>query len=106
MKIFCSALLFAAFSYGQRPVADSAFVPLRQYSAAFAYDMKYATADNFLKKPVYDCAECYLRLQTVKALISANDEFLKKGYRIKLFDCYRRCRCSKKCGRSYRTRNT
>jgi D-alanyl-D-alanine dipeptidase len=68
---------------------DTTFVNLKDYSSDFVYDMKYATDDNFLKAKVYDCAECYLRLKTVKALISANQKFIKKGYRIKLFDCYR-----------------
>ncbi|GEC72880.1 D-alanyl-D-alanine dipeptidase [Flavobacterium flevense] len=68
---------------------DTTFVNLKEYSTDFVYDMKYATEDNFLKAKVYDCAECYLRLKTVQALIAANKEFLKKGYRIKLFDCYR-----------------
>lgn len=68
---------------------DTTFVNLKDYSSDFVYDMKYATDDNFLKAKVYDCAECYLRLKTVKALIIANQEFIKKGYRIKLFDCYR-----------------
>ena len=68
---------------------DTTFVNLKDYSDYFVYDMKYATADNFLKAKVYDCAECYLRLKTVSALIEANKEFVKKGYRIKLFDCYR-----------------
>jgi D-alanyl-D-alanine dipeptidase len=51
--------------------------------------MKYATSDNFLKAKVYDCAECFLRLKTVKAMLNANTEFMKKGYKIKIFDCYR-----------------
>lgn len=68
---------------------DTAFVNLKDYSADFVYDMKYATEDNFLKAKVYDCAECYLRLKTVQALVAANKAFIKKGYRIKLFDCYR-----------------
>lgn len=70
-------------------VNDTTFVSLKDYSQDFVYDMKYATADNFLKAKVYDCAECYLRLKTVKALIEANTEFIKMGYKIKLFDCYR-----------------
>ena len=70
-------------------IADTTFVNLKDYSSDFVYDMKYATDDNFLKAKVYDCAECYLRLKTVKALILANQKFIKKGYRIKLFDCYR-----------------
>ena len=68
---------------------DSTFVNLKQYSWDFVYDMKYATDDNFLKAKVYDCAECYLRLKTVKAMMKANAKFMKKGYRIKLYDCYR-----------------
>jgi D-alanyl-D-alanine dipeptidase len=70
-------------------VNDTTFVNLKDYSDDFVYDMKYATEDNFLKAKVYDCAECYLRLKTVVALVEANKEFIKKGYRIKIFDCYR-----------------
>jgi D-alanyl-D-alanine dipeptidase len=70
-------------------VNDTTFVNLRDFSQDFVYDMKYATDDNFLKSKVYDCAECYLRYKTVKALISANQRFMKKGLKIKLFDCYR-----------------
>lgn len=73
----------------QTIVNDTTFVNLKDCSNDFVYDMKYATADNFLKAKVYDCAECFLRFKTVKALIEANDSFKKKGYKIKLFDCYR-----------------
>ena len=71
------------------PVEDSTFVNLKDYSSDFIYNMKYATADNFLKTKVYDCEACYLRYKTVKALIKANEKFMKKGYKIMLFDCYR-----------------
>ena len=70
-------------------VNDTTFVNLKDYSKDFVYDMKYATSDNFLKAKVYDCAECFLRLKTVKAMLNANAEFMKKGYKIKIFDCYR-----------------
>ena len=70
-------------------VLDTSFVNLKEYSTDFVYDMKYATETNFLKSKVYDCAECYLRLKTVKALIKANSKFMKLGYKIKLYDCYR-----------------
>ena len=70
-------------------VNDTTFVNLKEYSSDFIYNMKYATADNFLKNKVYDCEACYLRYKTVKALIKANEKFIKKGYKIMLFDCYR-----------------
>ena len=74
------------FSYSQ---TDTTFVNLKDYSSEFVFDMKYATDSNFLKEKVYDCGECYLRLKTINSLIEANKKFIKKGYKIKLFDCYR-----------------
>lgn len=91
-------IMFFYNSFGQtiitKPILssyinDTTFVNLREYSNDFVYDMKYATDDNFLKSKVYDCAECYLRYKTVKALIIANERFIEKGFKIKLFDCYR-----------------
>lgn len=70
-------------------IADTTFVNLKDLSSEFILEMKYATSDNFLKTKVYNCEVCYLRYQTAKALIEANTKFLKKGYRIKIFDCYR-----------------
>ncbi len=89
---FILFLFFGIFSLQAQTdgtLADSTFVNLKDYSSDFVYDMKYATEDNFLKAKVYDCSECFLRLKTVIALVNANEKFIKKGFRIKIFDCYR-----------------
>ena len=70
-------------------LADTTFIRLADYSADFAYDMRYATENNFLKAKVYDCAECYTRVKTAKALIAANKDFMENGVKIKFYDCYR-----------------
>lgn len=70
-------------------LADSTFVRLADFSDGFAYDMRYATANNFLKAQVYECAECYTRVKTVKALLAANRAFKEAGVKIKFYDCYR-----------------
>ena len=70
-------------------LADTTFVRLADFSGDFAYDLRYATTNNFLKAKVYDCPECYTRVKTAKALLKANAYFMKLGYRIKFFDCYR-----------------
>lgn len=80
----------------KQEINDTTFVNLKDYSTNFIYDMKYATEDNFLKAKVYDCAECLLRFKTVKALIAANKDFNKKGFKIKLYDCYRPVSIQKK----------
>ena len=74
---------------GLEELPDSLFIRLADYSTDFQYDMRYASENNFLKAKVYDCAECYTRVKTAKALIAANTDFMNKGYRIKFFDCYR-----------------
>ncbi len=70
-------------------LADTTFVRLADFSEDFVYDLRYATENNFLKVKVYDCAECYTRVKTAKALIEVNAEFMKSGHKIKFFDCYR-----------------
>jgi len=94
--LFCSFLILfscksqtGAVSAKTTVLNDTVFVNLKDYSKDFVYDMKYATSDNFLKAKVYDCAECFLRLKTVKAMVAANADFMKMGYKIKIFDCYR-----------------
>lgn len=70
-------------------LADTTFVRLADFGDGFAYDMRYATEDNFLKAKVYECAECYTRVKTARALMSANADFKDHGVKIKFFDCYR-----------------
>lgn len=94
-KLICLLLYFTAATASSQHTlsesnnSDTTFVSLKNYSSEFVYDMKYATTDNFLNSKVYDCAECYLRLKTVNSLVNANKAFVKRGYRIKIFDCYR-----------------
>jgi D-alanyl-D-alanine dipeptidase len=75
---------------------EQAFVNLQNYSWDFVLDMRYATPQNFLKEKVYPCEACFLRVKTVKALLAANQSFLSKGYRIKIYDCYRPLSIQKK----------
>ena len=75
---------------------QSDFVRLKDLSEDFVLDMRYATANNFLKQQVYNCSECYLRKATAKALVKAQEEFKQHCYRIKLFDCYRPLSVQKK----------
>ncbi len=70
-------------------VKDEDFINIENISQDFVLDMKYATKNNFLKEKVYSCAKCYVRDEVADALIEANKDFMKLGYKIKFFDCYR-----------------
>jgi len=53
-------------------------------------DLKYASTDNFAGMQFYPkIAKAYLREETAKKLMAANEEFYTLGYRIKVFDAYR-----------------
>jgi D-alanyl-D-alanine dipeptidase len=68
---------------------DTTFVELVRADTAFVPDMRYATADNFLKEKVYDCDKCLLRKDAALALLKAHESLKAQGFRIKLYDCYR-----------------
>lgn len=53
-------------------------------------DLRYATADNFMKKQVYPSdARCLLLERSAKQLKAAADVLRGKGFRLRLYDCYR-----------------
>ncbi len=52
-------------------------------------DMKYATIDNFVKEKMYNCSRCFLRPEVAQAVIKAQQILVKKGYGLKMLDCYR-----------------
>ena len=94
--ISVSAQITQGENSSQSKMLKGKFVNIKSLSNDFILDIKYATADNFLKQAVYDCGECYLREATAKALLAAQKEFVKRGYSLKLFDCYRPLSVQKK----------
>ena len=53
-------------------------------------DLRYATADNFMKKAVYPPnARCLLLERSARQLKAAADLLREKGFRLRLYDCYR-----------------
>jgi len=56
---------------------------------SFLLDIRYATADNFVKEKIYPCARCFLKPNVAQALLEVNRSLIKQGYKLKLFDCYR-----------------
>ncbi len=72
-----------------KEVHDTDFVDLLDYTDQIAYDFRYADTNNFIHEKVYPCVQCLLRKEVALALVQANASLLPKGYRLRLFDCYR-----------------
>ena len=52
-------------------------------------DIRYATADNFMKRPLYPVAKAYLRAPAARALAEASRELAGRGLGVKVYDAYR-----------------
>ncbi|WP_347372600.1 M15 family metallopeptidase [Aequorivita sp. Q41] len=81
------SLLF--FNFSSEEKIQEPLVSLEDLSTEFRYEIRYATPNNFIGETLYDCAKCLLRPEVAEALLQANQYFCEKGYRIKIYDCYR-----------------
>ncbi|HYC60836.1 MAG TPA: M15 family metallopeptidase [Thermoanaerobaculia bacterium] len=52
-------------------------------------DIRYATENNFMKKPLYPVAKAYLRVPAARALLDAYNELYLRGLGLKVYDAYR-----------------
>jgi len=67
----------------------SNLVDIETLTKEFIIEMKYATEDNFMGRKLYPSTLCVLQRETAIKLIKANNELIKNGYRIKIWDAYR-----------------
>ena len=67
------------------------FVDVSTVIQQMQVDMRYATAHNFVGRPIkgYDASVCLLTLPAAKALQQVESQLLPKGLTIKVYDCYR-----------------
>lgn len=70
---------------GKEPLVDvSTLIP------GLVLDLRYATDDNFMKTRVYpEAARCLLVKSAAERLKTIAEVLEKRGYRLKVWDCYR-----------------
>lgn len=56
---------------------------------SFKVEVRYATADNFVGRPVYPVGRVFLQRPAAKALLRAQRALRRRGYGLLLFDGYR-----------------
>lgn len=72
-------------------VSKEGFVSLKEFAPEITQEIRYYTDYNFVGKRVdgYEEPLALMTLEAAKALKAANEELMKKGYRIKVYDTYR-----------------
>ena len=82
-------------SYGQGPPKEAGpfrapdLVEVVKLDPTIRLDIRYATSNNFLGRPVYDQSRAFLQRPAAEALRRANRALRRQGYGIVIFDGYR-----------------
>ncbi len=76
--------------------STNALVDLKKVLPTAKFVLKYATADNFTKVPLYSRSVCLTRYPTAVALIAAEKRAQQKGMNLVFYDCYRPLSVQKK----------
>ena len=86
------ALLVAAVGHGQRPPVEpgpfrtSELVELVKLDPTIKLDIRYATKNNVLRRPVYKEARAFLQRPAAEALVRVNQALRAKGFGLLVFD--------------------
>ncbi len=68
---------------------DCSFVDLEKVDSRIILDIRYATENNFVRKPVYTMAKCFLRKPVALKLKCVQDALEHLGLGLKVYDGYR-----------------
>ena len=64
-------------------------IEIIKFDPALKLDIRYATKNNFLGRPVYKTAKAFLQKPVAEDLVKVNQEIKKDGYGLLIFDGYR-----------------
>jgi zinc D-Ala-D-Ala dipeptidase len=82
-----NALALVGIVLAAAPSSD--LVEITALDATVRLDVRYATADNFLGRPLYPVARGFLRRPVAEALVRVHRALEPRGYGLVVFDAYR-----------------
>jgi D-alanyl-D-alanine dipeptidase len=89
----CLILCFCAHAQVRPPEETGKkkadLVELTKLDKTIKLDIRYATANNFVGRPVYTEARAFLQRPAAEALVKVNKELRKEGLSLLIFDGYR-----------------
>jgi zinc D-Ala-D-Ala dipeptidase len=89
--MIATGLAFAASAVRAEGTLPDGLVYLRGIDPTIAQDIRYASSNNFVGRPLngYDAAECILRRDVATALAKVQTDLAGAGLALKVYDCYR-----------------
>src|SRR5262245_66677499 len=92
VRITSVALIAAiAISQAYAQTLPEGFVYLRDIDPSIIQDIRYATSNNFVGRPLrgYSAGECVVKREVALRLKAVQQELLKRKLSLTMFDCYR-----------------
>lgn len=89
--VFVMMSLAAPAARAKAQALPADFVYLRDADPTIVQDIRYATSNNFVGRPLngYDAAECVVKREVAVRLKAIQQELKRKNLSLKMFDCYR-----------------
>lgn len=95
LAILTATIILPMTLYAQEPPLEEGpfrkpeLVELKKLDPTIRLDIRYATSNNFLGRPVYEQARAFMQRPAAEALARVNRALRKKGYGLVVFDGYR-----------------
>jgi zinc D-Ala-D-Ala dipeptidase len=91
LRALVAALAFAAAPVHSEGTLPDSLVYLRDVDPTIAQDIRYASSNNFVGRPLdgYEAPECILRRDVAMALAQVQKDLAASGLGLKVYDCYR-----------------
>ena len=96
LAALATLLILSALLYGQEgppreagPFRKPELVELLKLDPTLRLDIRYATRNNFLGRPVYREARAFLQRPAAEALLRVHQALKRQGYGLLIFDGYR-----------------
>ena len=99
--VLALSIFLVSISFAQPQESDKHFLPdnlveLVKLDSTFKLDIRYATSNNFMHRPMYSQARAFLQRPAAEALVHVNKKLRKQGYGLLIFDGYRPWSVTKK----------
>ncbi len=91
-----TGLIFMLTVITNAAYAKDNLVEVQKLDPTIQKEIRYATADNFMKEVLYEDDRCFLLPEAAEMLVRAHRELQKQGLGIKVYDCYRPLAVQKK----------
>lgn len=94
--ILFALLAIASISSASAQSLPGGFVYLRDVDPSIIQDIRYATSNNFVGRPLagYGAGECVVKREVGLRLKAVQQELAAQNLSLKVFDCYRPARAS------------